>query len=312
MTVRSYPTRAARVTYIALAILAAVALSVQFAFASSPYEVVDGVGNTVRLERVPERIVSVAVSGTEILFSLIDHERIVGVTSFDTDESMSNVAELAREVDNIIDFNSESVIALNPDLVVVAPWNNPDVVNQIKQTGIPVYVMEDIVEISQIPQNIVALGQAVGAVAEATALAKELEAKLQELDALAASATFMPRVLIYTTWGSTYGRGTTYDELIRRCNAINVADELGIVGWGNVSEENIIATDPDFIVFDFYGEPDQSVINDFCSNPKFSGLSAVVNGRVLSVDQKHMTTTSQFIVKGFEDLLSILHPELLE
>ena len=40
---------------------------------------------------------SVAVSGTEILFSLIDHERIVGVTSFDTDESMSNVAELARK-----------------------------------------------------------------------------------------------------------------------------------------------------------------------------------------------------------------------
>lgn len=310
MTVCSHFTRPDRVTYIVLAILAVVALSVQPVVASNSYEVVDGMGNTVSLSCIPERIVSAAVAGTEILFSLVDQERIVGVTNFDADQSMSNVAAQAREVDSIIEFNSESVIALNPDLVVVAPWNNPDVVNQIKLTGIPVYVMADIVSISQIHQNIVSLGEAVGANAEAIALADEMEARLKELDALAARSTSRPRVLIYTTWGSTYGKGTTYDELIRRCNAINVADELGIAGWGNVSEENIIATDPDFIVFDFYGEPDQSVINEFCSNPKFAGLNAVVNGRVLFVDQKHMTATSQFIVRGFEDLLRILHPEL--
>jgi len=302
--------RFGRFTYIALTVLTILAVWALVAIASDAYEVVDGMGNTVRLNGVPKRIVSASVAGTEILFSLVDAERIVGVTTFDTDENMSNVAELARQVENIIDFNSENVIALNPDLVVVASWNNPDVVNQIKKAGIPVYVMADITEISQIPENIVALGKAVGAEAKAESLAAELVKRLEELDAIAARATAKPRVLVYTTWGSTYGRGTTYDELIRRCNAINVADELGIVGWGNVSEESIIATNPDFIVFDFYGEPDQSVIDAFCSNPKFQTVNAVINGKVLSVEQKHVTSTSQFIVRGFEDLLKILHPEL--
>lgn len=299
-----------RIVGVAVAILATVALALHAAAPESAYQVVDGIGNRVVLAKTPERIVSVSVAGTEILFSLVDPEKIVGVTSFDTDESMSNVADKAKAVENIIAFNAESVIALDPDLVVVATWNNPDVVDQIKTVGIPVYVMADITAISQIPDNIVSLGEAVGARDQAEKLAHEVTSRLAELDSLAAKAASRPKVLIYTTWGSTYGKGTTYDELIRRSNAINVADELGINGWGNVSEENIIVTNPDYVVFDFYGQPDQSVISAFCANPKFQGLSAVVNGKVVSVEQRHTTSTSQYVVKGFEDLLRILHPEL--
>lgn len=305
--------RAARVIRAAcvLAIaVAAVAVPLQAETSDGPYQVIDGAGNAVSLDGIPQRIVSASVTGTEILFSLVDPERIVGVTSFDTDDSMSNVADKAKAAKNIIEFNAESVMILDPDLVVVASWNNPDVVSQLKKTGIPVYVMTDITAVDQIPDNIVLLGKAVGAEDTARELAGGVASRLEELDARAAGARWRPRVLIYTTWGSTYGRGTTYDELVRRCNAINVADELGIAGWGNVSEENIIVTDPDFVVFDFYGPPDSSVIAEFKANPKFRGISAVAHDRVVSVEQKHTTATSQFIVEGFEDLLRILHPEI--
>lgn len=294
-----------------IAVFAVVAATpVHAAAGEGQYQVVDGAGNVVTLDGIPKNIVSASVTGTEILFSLVDQERIVAVTTFDTDDYMSNVADKAKAVRNIIEFNAESVLVLNPDLVVVASWNNPDVVNQLRKAGLPVYVMADITAIEQIPGNIVALGDAVGAGGTARTLAAEMEARLRELDALAAKAQRKPKVLIYTTWGSTYGSGTTYDELVRRCNAINVADELGIVGWGNVSEENIIVTNPDVVLFDFYGPPDQAVIDEFKANPKFKDVSAVVNDRVLSVEQKHTTSTSQYLVHGFEDLLRAFHPEL--
>lgn len=310
MQVNTRSARSLRVAAVLVAILATVALALHAAAPGGAYQVVDGAGNKLVLDKVPERIVSVSVAGTEILFSLVEPQRIVGVTSFDADETMSNVADKAKAVENIIEFNAESVIALDPDLVVVATWNNPDVVDQLRRVGIPVYVMADITAIGQIPDNIISLGEAVGAKEQAERLAQEMTTRLDELDELAAKATSKPKVLIYTTWGSTYGKGTTYDELIRRSNAINVADELGISGWGNVSEENIIVTNPDYVVFDFYGQPDQSVISAFSANPKFQGLSAVVNGRVVSVEQRHTTSTSQYVVNGFEDLLRLLHPEL--
>jgi len=295
----------------AIAVFAVVsATPVQAAAGEGRYQVVDGAGNVVTLDRVPQRIVSASVAGTEILFSIVDQERIIAVTTFDTDDYMSNVADKAKTAKNIIEFNAESVLVLDPDFVVVASWNNSDVVNQLKKAGLPVYVMADITAVEQIPDNIAALGDAVGAGAAARQLAAEMKSRLAELDALATAAQWKPRVLIYTTWGSTYGRGTTYDELVRRCNAINVADELGIVGWGNVSEENIIVTNPDFVLFDFYGPPDQAVIDQFKANPKFKDVSAVVNDRVLSVEQKHVTATSQYVVRGFEDLLRVFHPEL--
>lgn len=294
-----------------IAMFAVVAvIPLQAAAGVGQYQVVDGAGNVVTLDGIPERIVSASVAGTEILFSLVDPERIIAVTTFDTDDYMSNVADRAKAAKNIIEFNAESVLVLDPDLVVVASWNNPDVVNQLKKAGIPVYVMADITAIEQIPGNIVSLGDAVGAGETARQLAAAMESRLTELDAIAAKAQWKPKVLIYTTWGSTYGRGTTYDELVRRCNALNVADELGIVGWGNVSEENIITTNPDFVLFDFYGPPDQAVIDEFKANPKFKDVSAVVNDRVLPVEQKHTTSTSQYVVHGFEDLLRVFHPEL--
>ena len=281
----------ALVVAMSIAVFAAVAaIPCQAAAGEGQYQVIDGAGNVVTLDGIPERIVSASVAGTEILYSLVDPERIIAVTTFDTDDYMSNVADKAKRARNIIEFNAESVLMLDPDLVVVASWNNPDVVNQLKKAGLPVYVMGDITAIEQIPGNIVALGDAVGEGEASRHLAAEMESRLNELDAIAAKAQWKPKVLIYTTWGSTYGRGTTYDELVRRCNASNVADELGIVGWGNVSEESIIVTNPDFVLFDFYGPPDQAVMDEFRENPKFKDVSAVVNDRVLSVDQKHTTS----------------------
>ena len=276
-----------------------------------PRAVTDGSGQELVLQTKPERIASVSVAGTEMLFSLVPAERIIGVTGFDTDPYMSNVADLAAEVPNIIEFNAEAVLKLEPDLLIVAAWNNPDVIAQLRETGLLIYTLENIVSVDQISQAISNLGRAVGEEAAAEALTSAMADHIEGMVSAVDEIGEKPRVLIYTTWGSTYGRGTTYDELIRLAGGVNVADELGISGWGDVSEESIIRVAPDIVVIDFYGPPDQEFINAFLSKPAFQSIPAVENGRVVAVAQRKVTTTSQYIVEGLVELIGLFHGEAM-
>lgn len=276
-----------------------------------PRTVVDGSGQVVRIAEKPVRVISMAVSGTEILMELIGIDRIAAVSMFDTDPWMSNVADEATLVGHVIAFEAEQILALEPDLIVLASWNNPDVVAQLRGVGVPVYTMADIAEIGQISPNILALGEAVGEEEKAQTMAEALEKELERLSGIAATSPDRPRVLIYTTWGTTYAVGTTYSELIGLANGENVANTIGIQGWGEMSREMIIATMPDIVIFDFYGEPDQSVIEEFTTDPAFAVIPAVRNGAVVASVQRHVTTVSHWVIEGLADLIRLFHPGLL-
>ncbi len=45
-------------------------------------EVTDQLGRTIRLEKIPQRIISLAPSNTKILFTLGLKDRVVGVTEY--------------------------------------------------------------------------------------------------------------------------------------------------------------------------------------------------------------------------------------
>ena len=69
----------------------------------------------VKIEKVPQRIISLAPSNTEILFALGLGNKVVGVTSY------CNYPEEAKEKEIIDGFATpdlEKIIALTPDLIL--------------------------------------------------------------------------------------------------------------------------------------------------------------------------------------------------
>ena len=105
---------------------------------AEPEPFVDDLGRTVTIEEVPQRIVSVAPSNTEILFALGLGNRIVGVTDF------CNYPEEALDIPKVggfAPFDLERVVALEPDLVLATCIHEAVGIPALEEVGITVFAL---------------------------------------------------------------------------------------------------------------------------------------------------------------------------
>lgn len=87
------------------------------------YDVVDSTGTKMHFTKKPERIVSLTISTDEILLELVAVERIAALTYLVDDPGISNAVEKSKKVSARLDGNSaEAILALKPDLVIVADF----------------------------------------------------------------------------------------------------------------------------------------------------------------------------------------------
>ena len=88
------------------------------------------------LERPPRRILSLNLGADEILFSLIDKNRIVSLSRYADDEGISNIAAEAKGVGARTTMDMiENIIALEPDLVILDTWADVNYIKQLRDSG---------------------------------------------------------------------------------------------------------------------------------------------------------------------------------
>lgn len=101
----------------------------------------DTMGRTVRLPRVPQRIVSLVPSITEVLFAFGCGDRVVGITDYCT-EPAAEVVHKPR-VGGTKNPDVPAILEMQPQLVLaVAEENRQHDVEQLDAADIPVYVFE--------------------------------------------------------------------------------------------------------------------------------------------------------------------------
>src|SRR5690606_16069760 len=105
-----------------------------------PRTLVDDIGQEISLPEPPQRIVSAALALDNILLFVTDPQRVVAVTRFAADPAYSYVSDRLQPHMTIIDqLNAEQVLALDPDIVLIAVWNDPDTVHQLRDLGVKLY-----------------------------------------------------------------------------------------------------------------------------------------------------------------------------
>ena len=131
----------------------------------------------VRLEGPPQRILTYSLGHDEIVLSLVDANRIAAVGKFTANESYSNVADWVAEIP-IYEKGAENVLAQKPDLFIASKYTKADIVDLIKEAGVPV-VRPSLESSSEgnIP-NILLVGYLLGVEERALDLAAEIEARL--------------------------------------------------------------------------------------------------------------------------------------
>jgi len=274
-----------------------------------PRTLVDGLGTEVTINEPPQKIVSVTLGSDEVLLPLIGPERFAAVTSFATDPGISNVALIAAQVPQSIEAASdtEKIISLEPDIVFVASFTAPEVIQQLRDAGLTVFATGFPIGLEQIRENIRLLGQAVGAETDAEAMIAEMDSQLAEISATIGTPE-TPLTALYLTPGNyTSGVDSTISQVISAAGGVDIADE--VTQFAPITDEFIIEQDPDVILLSGWTPWDPTFIDTFKNNPAFAGLSAVTNNRVYVASDAHLTTVSQFIVEGVKDTAAYLYPE---
>jgi iron complex transport system substrate-binding protein len=285
--------------------------------ASYPLEVEDDTGKKVRLERKPERIISLTSFTDDVLVDLVDHRRLIGVTNFSQDPAISNVVDKIADIPNRLTSNVEVILSLQPDLIFVANWSEADKVAQLLDAGVPVYLIATGLSVVVIQEKIRTIGLLVDAGQRAEAMIEQMDRRLAEVRRVVSSIPEEQRLTVmdYATWGSAQGTGSSWDEIIRRAGLINAVGEFSADEWGQVpvSKEKVLELDPDLLILPgwVYGDPGgaDAFYRQTVEDPALKGLSALREGRVYQMSEGLKAATSQYIVEAVEHLARLAYPQ---
>jgi iron complex transport system substrate-binding protein len=274
-----------------------------------PKVLIDQRGRQVVLPQKPVRIVSVTLATDEILLALVEPARLLAVTDLAIDERVSNMPEAAAAVPHKIRVDAEQIIALQPDLVFVASYTRGEVVKLLQDIGLALFMFQEFESIAAIQQNIRLVGQAVGEEARAEELVAGMNARLHAVATRLPQAGPRPRVLYWGGRGYTGGAHTSLDDLIRHAGGENLAASHGIVGFGNLSPEHVLAMNPEVIFTGGDGREAQAGLPAFLLHPAVQTVDALKHHRAFVLPRRYLVTISHFIVDGVEELARMLHGE---
>ena len=181
-----------------------------------PGEFIDDLGRTVNIEKVPQRIVSLAPSNTEILYVLGLEDKLFGVTEF------CNYPEAAKAKPKIGGFATpdiERVVALKPDLVLAAEIHEVEGIPALERLGLTVLALAP-KNVEGMLANITLIGTITGKSQEANRLVTSLEKRIKTITDKTKALTEAERPgILHLTWHDqlwTAGSGTVTDDLINK------------------------------------------------------------------------------------------------
>ncbi len=267
-----------------------------------PLTIEDSFGNTVILEKKPERIVSVAPSLTETVFALGAEELLVGRTDY-CDYPVETAG--VESVGTLKEPNIEKIVELETDLVIASTHFSDDVYEKLKEIGIQVIVLNPNDSFEGVFSVIDAIGSITDAGSEAENLIEDMKVSIEDVkskvNGLEAPSVYY--VVGYGEFGDyTAGGGTFISEMIKLANGNNIADD--VEGW-SYSIEKIVEHDPDLLIVSKYYDAKQGVIE---ANG-YKELTAVADGHVFEIDNNLIDRQGPRLAEGFEALARIIHPD---
>jgi len=275
----------------------------------------DGMDRTVTLAGPAQRVVSLAAANTEILYAIGAGSQVVGRDTFsDYPDAAQSVQDIGGSMG---EYNTEAIVALQPDLVLAGGINPTELVASLEQLGLTVYFLPNPETLEEMFANLETVAKLTGHEAEAAVLVDSLKARLAALDAKIATVSNRPTVYYELdatdpTKPYTAGRaGPTnfVDALITRAGGTNIGSQMQSE-WPQISLEQLVVDDPQVILLGdaAYGETPETV----AARPGWDVLSAVRDGHVYPLDYHLVSLPGPRLVDGLETLAKLLHPDLFK
>ncbi|MEK9198720.1 MULTISPECIES: ABC transporter substrate-binding protein [Bacillales] len=273
---------------------------------SGPYTVVDDRGQEVTFEEVPEKIVSLQPSNTEILFELGVGDQIIGASEYDT------YPEEALKIERVTDsmtVNTERIIELNPDVVFAYTTGEEAQIDQLESAGLKVFVIQSATSINDVYGDIEQMAEVMGVEEEGKQVVEDIQSQIAAVQEKTKSIEQKKKVYFEISpapdiW--SIGSGTFQQEMIEAAGVENIyADQQG---WFAVTEEDLITRNPEAIVstVNYIEDPKGEIL----AREGWSTISAVQNKEVYLLNADIMDRPGPRIGEAVEMIAQTIYPEL--
>ena len=274
-----------------------------------PKQLVDPTGMHQTLAEPPGRILSGVLASDEILTALVPPERLAGVTYLVDEPGLSEVARLLPPDLPRVHAEAETMLALQPDLVVLASYTRATTVRLLASAGVPVVRFQWYRSFADIMNSIRMLAAAVGADENGARLVADMQRRIAEVEKRAQGLA-RPRVMYYGGGGYSAGRDTLIDTMITLAGGHNVARDVGLQGQGRLPLEVAVSLRPEVILVSQWERlTGSNRVEAFLHHPVWAEVPAVREGRVYGINGAWLSSVSHYSVKALEAVARVLHPK---
>ena len=259
--------------------------------------ITDMTGREITLDEPATRVVALSAADCEVLFAVGAGDALVGRGEYcDWPAEVLDVPS----VQSGYNTNIEEIIALEPQVLLMSTMaQTEEQIEQLENAGVKV-VVSDAQDIEGIYEAVSMIGALMDREAEAEAVISDMQASFAELAEAAESAEgktvyFEVSPLEYGLWAA--GSGTFMNEVAEMIGLENIFADVD--GWGEVSEEQVIERNPDYIVTItmYFGEgptPEEEIM----ARPGWENVTAVKNGAILNLQNNELSRPVPRLAEG--------------
>lgn len=268
---------------------------------STATAIIDDFGDTIVVDRRPNRIVSLTPATTEILFALGAGDRLVGRGEYD---KWPDAALAVPDLGPGLRPNIEAVLAARPDLVLLyASQDNRPAAQRLRSAGIMTAAFK-VDRIEHFDRTTRLLGRLTGDSARGALVADTV---MRTLDSVRALTRERPRVSVvmpaYEDPLLVIGGGSFMSQLVTIAGGRNVYDDIDQPSPA-VTFEDVVQRAPDAVLVG----PERGA--KLRQSARWRGLDAVRRGRILYIDTTLVMRPAVRLGEGAVSLARLLHPEL--
>jgi iron complex transport system substrate-binding protein len=236
-----------------------------------------------------DRILAVNLYGSlaEIVFSLGLGDRVIGR---DTSTAFPAAAKLPLVTPQGHDLSAEAVLKLDPTVLVADDSIGPaTVLQQIRDAGIPVVIVDDEQTLDAIPAHIRAVAGALGVTAAGESLVSRVQSEIDAAKKPAPREGTPPRIAFLYVRGTAGvyligGDGAGSDAMIEAIGAVDAGTEAGLKKFRPLTSEGLINAAPDVILVMTEGLNSVGGVDGLLKLPGVAQTPAGMNRRIVDMD----------------------------
>ncbi len=255
------------------------------ALADEAITVTDMHDREITLDAPATRVVAMQPSDCEILCAIGCEDALVGIGQYcDYPASITSLPVVQSGAET----NVEEILALEPQVVLMNDMSQTEEqVKQLEDNGVKV-VVSKATDIEGVYYAIRMIGTLMGKADAAEAVVADMQDTFADIQSKAQdegkTVYFEVSPLEYGLW--TAGAGTFMDELATICGLTNAFGDVN--DWASISEEQVIARDPDYIVTItmYYGEG-PTPVEEILGREGWQDLKAVKSGQVFNASDSN-------------------------